>query len=262
MKSPAALVLCRIVAALLVALALPPLSAQPAGVATPKRGNARFYELHAQHLQRATQPMGVLFLGDSITEGWGKAPETWEAAFGRYLPANFGISGDRTQHVLWRVEDGVLDRARPHVVVLLLGINNSATNPGEEIAAANTRLVGLIRERIPGVKVLLLGIFPIGPRTLRDGTFDDGVQRREAVRTANAILARLDDGANVRFLDLGARFLPGPDGRMPEELMPDQLHPSPAGYRIWAEAMQPLLDEMMRDWAPPAAAAPPPAPGA
>ena len=240
--------------AVALALAAAPflLRAQPADVAAPKRGNARFYELHAQHLERAAQPMGVLFLGDSITEGWRKAPDVWSAAFGRYLPANFGIGGDRTQHVLWRVEDGALDRARPHVVVLLLGINNSAANSGEEIAAANTRLVGLVRAKIPGVKVLLLGIFPIGPRQLGDGRFDDGVTRMAAVRTANALLAKLDDGTSIRFLDLGARFLPGPDGKMPTELMPDQLHPSPAGYRVWAEAMQPLLDEMMRDWTPPA----------
>ena len=243
--------LCAAVACL-VLLAAPAVRAQPADAAVPKRGNARFYELHAQHLQRSAQPMGVLFLGDSITEGWRNAPDVWETAFGRYLPANFGIGGDRTQHVLWRVEDGVLDRARPHVVVLLLGINNSATNSGEEIAAANTRLVGLIREKIPGAKVLLLGILPIGPRQLSNGTFDDGVKRMAAVRTANALLAKLDDGVHVRFLDFGARFLPGPDGKMPAELMPDQLHPSPAGYRLWAEAMQPLLDEMMRDWTPPA----------
>ncbi len=248
----------RAAAALALAAAPLALRAQPADAAAPKRGNARFYELHAQHLQRSAQPMGVLFLGDSITEGWRNAPEVWDAAFGRYLPANFGISGDRTQHVLWRVEDGVLDRARPHVVVLLLGINNSAEHTGEEIAAANTKLVGLVRQKIPGVKVLLLGIFPIGPRQLSGGKFDDGRKRMAAVRTANALLARLDDGANVRFLEFGARFLPGPDGKMPTKLMPDQLHPSPAGYRVWAEAIQPLLDEMMRDWTPPApkAAAP------
>lgn len=66
-----------------------------------------------------------------------------------------------------------------------------------------------------------------------------------AIREANARLARLDDCNFVRFIDINSKFL-DPDGRIPKEVMPDQLHPSPAGYRIWAEAIQPLLDEMMR----------------
>jgi lysophospholipase L1-like esterase len=212
----------------------------------PKRGNARFYELHASFLRRAAAgPIGVLFLGDSITEGWGKAPEVWQEYYGPYQPANFGISGDHTEHVLWRLEDGELDGIHPRVVVLMIGTNNSGENTGAEIAAANRKIIALIRTRLPETKVLLLAIFPRGPRKNSNGTADSGVERMAVIAAANAELASLEDGKYVRFLDLGPRFL-GPDGKIPDAIMPDQLHPGAAGYKIWADAMQPLLAEMLR----------------
>jgi lysophospholipase L1-like esterase len=217
-----------------------------ASAPSPKRGNARFYELHASFLKRGKEPMGVLFLGDSITEGWGKAPDVWKEHYEKYQPANFGIGGDRTQHVIWRIEDGELDGIKPKVVVLMIGTNNSSDNTGAQIAAADTKIVRLIREKIPGTKVLLLAVFPRGPRKDKAGiVIDDGVKRMAAIREVNAELAKLDDGKNVRFLDINAGFL-GADGKIPDAIMPDQLHPNAAGYKIWAEAMQPLLDEMMK----------------
>lgn len=215
-------------------------------IAAPKRGNARFYELHAQHLKRAKEPMQLLFIGDSITEGWGKAPDVWKTNYEKYQAANFGIGGDRTEHVLWRIEDGVLKGVQPKVVVLMIGTNNSSNHTGQQIAAANTKIVELIRANIPEAKVLLLAIFPRGPRKDKDGKItDDAVQRMQAIHEANAMLAKLDDGKNVRFLDIGAKFL-GADGKIPAAIMPDQLHPTAAGYQIWADAMRPLLEEMMK----------------
>jgi len=119
-----------------------------------------------------------------------------------------------------------------------------------EIAAADTRLIRLIREKLPETKVLLLAIFPRGPRQQRDGSPEPWEQRMAVIHDANAALAKLDDGKNVRFLDIGLKFL-APDGTIPNAIMPDQLHLSPAGYQIWADAMQPLLDELL---APPAGA--------
>jgi beta-glucosidase len=221
-----------------------PMVTVDASAPIPKRGSARFYELHASFLKRGKEPMGVLFLGDSITEGWRKAPDVWEEHYAKYQPANFGIGGDQTQHVIWRIEDGELDGIKPKVVVLMLGTNNSSRHTAAEITAANTKIVRLIREKIPGTKVLLLAIFPRGPR--KGGTTVDPWEKRmEVIHAVNAELAKLDDGKNVRFLDINAGFL-GADGKIPDALMPDQLHPNAAGYKIWAEAMQPLLDEMMK----------------
>src|SRR3954466_15384342 len=132
-----------------------------ASAAIPKTGNARFFELHEKFLARGKSgPIGVVFLGDSITEGWGKAPHIWEHYFGKYQPANFGIGGDQTQHVIWRIENGELDGISPKAVVLMIGTNNSASHTGEQIADAIKKTVGLIRAKIPGTKVLLLAILP------------------------------------------------------------------------------------------------------
>jgi lysophospholipase L1-like esterase len=222
-----------------------PAPAVDASAPIPKTGNASFFQKHEKFLARAKSgPIGVLFLGDSITEGWAQAPHIWEHYYGQYQPANFGIGGDQTQHVVWRIENGELDGIMPKVVVLMLGTNNSASHTAEQIAAADTKIVRLIREKIPGTKVLLLAIFPRGPR--KSGGEDEPWEKRmAAISGANAELAKLDDGNNIRFLDINAHFL-GNDGTIPNIIMPDQLHPNAAGYQLWAEAMQPLLDEMMR----------------
>lgn len=221
-------------------------AAVDASAATPKTGNKRFFELHESFLKRAKEgPIGVLFLGDSITEGWHKAPHIWDHFFGKYQPANFGIGGDQTQHVIWRLENGELDGIHPRVVVLMLGTNNTSRNTGAEIAAADRKIVEMIRQRLPGTKVLLLAIFPRGPRKDWQGQVEDAAARMAVIRDANAALARLDDGQNVRFLDINARFL-ADDGSIPHIIMPDQLHPNAAGYELWAEAMLPLLDRMMQ----------------
>lgn len=246
MKNPVRRLLLAVALAAAALTTLAPLArAYDPSVGAPKRGNARFYELHSQHLKRAKEPMQLLFLGDSITEGWGKAPDVWKANYEKYQAANFGIGGDRTEHVIWRIEDGVLKGVKPKVVVLMIGTNNSGEHTGEQIAAADKKIVELIRANIPEAKVLLLAIFPRGPRKNANGSPDDSAVRLKAIAEANAILAKLDDGQHVRFLDIGAKFLSA-DGKIPDAIMPDQLHPNAAGYQIWADAMRPLLDEMMK----------------
>jgi lysophospholipase L1-like esterase len=210
------------------------------------KDNAAFFEKHASFLERGKAgPIGLLFLGDSITAGWAKASDVWKEHYERYQPANFGIGGDSTQHVIWRIENGELDGIQPRVVVLMLGTNNSGTHTAEQIAAADKKIVGMIRTRLPETKVLLLAIFPRGARMTNNGSPDSGTKRMEIIRAVNAELAKLDDGKNVRFLDIGPKFL-GPDGKIPDSIMPDQLHLSVEGYKIWAAAMQPLLEEMMK----------------
>lgn len=212
----------------------------------PKRGNARFFELHESFLKRAKSgPVDLLFLGDSITEYWSKYPEIWEKAYGRYRPANFGSGGDRTQHVIWRIENGELDGISPKVLILLVGTNNTGNNTAEQIAAADRKIVALIRAKLPDTKILLLAIFPRGPRT-HNGRVDPWEEQMAKIRVINVDLASLEDGKHIRFLDIGSAFL-APDGSIPDDVMPDHLHPSAKGYEIWVKAMQPLLDEMMQE---------------
>ncbi|MBI5688546.1 MAG: GDSL family lipase [Verrucomicrobia bacterium] len=213
--------------------------------------SGRFRKMHESFLARAKAgPIGVLFLGDSITQGWTKAPHVWEHYFGKWQPANFGIGGDQTQHVIWRIENGELEGINPKVVVLMLGTNNTGAHSADEIAAANRKIVGLIRAKLPQTKVLVLAVFPRGPRKDKDGSVKPDVAAEAAKRQAviaalNPQLAKLDDGASVRFLDINAVFL-GQDGKIPFSIMPDQLHPNAAGYQLWAEAMLPTLTAMMK----------------
>jgi lysophospholipase L1-like esterase len=213
----------------------------------PPPHQERFLELHHSYLARTKEgPVGLLFLGDSIIYQWIRHPEIWEPHYAQYNPANFGIAGDTTQQVLWRIENGTLDHIQPQVVVLLIGTNNSGSHTADEIIAANTRIVRQIHERIPDTKVLLLGIFPQNSRDLDDNGIprDDGVTRMAIIENVNQALAKLDNGKNVRFLDIGSIFLN--EGKtIPEALMYDQLHLTKSGYQLWAEAMQPLLSEMM-----------------
>lgn len=226
--------------------------ARPDATAAIDRGDEKFTRMHKSFLERGKAgPIGVLFLGDSITEGWGwGTPYVWEHHFGKYQPANFGIGGDQTQNVIWRIENGELDGISPKVVVLMLGTNNVWTHTPAEIAAGDRKIVEMIRARLPKTKVLLLGVFPRGPGRGEDGKISeadiaDAAHRQQMIREVNAMLAKLDDGANVRYLDIGHVFL-GQDGRIPFSIMPDQLHLSPAGYVLWAEAIGPVLAEMMK----------------
>lgn len=215
--------------------------------------NAGFVKAHESFLARGKEgPIGLLFVGDSITAGWANAGRThiWDAYYGKYQPANFGIGGDQTQHVIWRIENGELDGISPKVTVLMLGTNNSAGNSAAEIAAADKKIVALIRTKIPGTKVLLLAIFPRGARKdatgkITEAAIADAAKRTAVIDAVNAELAKLDDGQNVRFLDIGASFL-GQDGKIPFAIMPDQLHPNAAGYQLWADAMKPLLTAMLK----------------
>jgi beta-glucosidase len=218
---------------------------EPADAPAPKLSddnvslNARFKEMHESFLARGKEgPIGVLFIGDSITDYWRRdnAKDIW-ARFARYSPANFGIGGDKTQHVLWRIQNGELDGIKPKVVVLMIGTNNTRAYSNEAIVKADQKIVAEIHRRLPDSKVLLLGIFP---RAVKP---NDAF--RTQIKSINAELAKLDDGNTTRYLDIGDKFLEA-DGTLSKEVMPDALHPSPKGYQIWADAMSPLLDEMMK----------------
>jgi lysophospholipase L1-like esterase len=186
----------------------------------------------------------VLFLGDSITDAWGGEGHGSKAAgrtvFAEELvplgAANFGIGGDRTQHVLWRLQNGELDGIAPKVVMLMIGTNNSngKDNTADEIAAGVTAIVKEIHKRSPKTRILLLGIFPRANKK----TEEENRAQMEKIGKVNKIIAGLDDdGKTVAYLDIGAKFA-DKEGKLPEKIMPDQLHFSAEGYRIWADAIK------------------------
>jgi lysophospholipase L1-like esterase len=187
----------------------------------------------------------ILFMGDSITDFWrNRGSNVWNKYYAPRHAADFGISGDRTQHVLWRMDNGELDGIKPKVVVLMIGTNNTGKerdkktprNTVPETIAGVQAVVADLRTRLPDSKILLLAIFPRG---------DGGPEQQAQINEINPAIAKLDDGKMVIFLDIGAKFLDA-NGMLTEGVMPDLLHPNERGYQIWADAMNPTLDEMLK----------------
>lgn len=180
----------------------------------------------------------VLFLGDSITQGWGNNA-AWKKHFEPLKAANFGIGGDQTGHVLWRITEGKeLEGISPKVAVVMIGTNNSGGQSAEHISEGITLIVKTIQEKSPKTKVLLLGVFPRGEKA--------GTPIREKLATINKTISKLDDGGKtVKYMDIGSKFLKD-DGTLTKEIMPDFLHLSAKGYDIWAEAIAPTVQEMLK----------------
>lgn len=194
---------------------------------------------HAEGREIAKQGgVDLLFVGDSITEGWADHPELWEATFGRFRPANLGIGGDTTENLLWRLGDLPAGELDPRAVVLLIGTNDFGLEGDrpEEVFRGVATVVDKLRDRFPRARILLLAIFPVDQ--------DPESEHRRAVEAANARIASLDDGEAVVYLDIGSRFLE-PDGTLSPEVMPDFLHLSAEGYRRWADAIQPALERWL-----------------
>ena len=180
------------------------------------------------------QALDFVFFGDSITMGWtypavyrypgGK--EVWDRHFGKMKTANFGMSGDCTEHLIWRIEkDGQADGWTARTIFVMIGINNSGSDP-EGPAAGAARIVSSLKARHPESKIVLLGALP--------------ARSREAwVREYNGRLAKLA-GGSVVFADIGGRFLK--DGKSIDAgLFNDGLHPNPKGYEVFASEMDRLL---------------------
>lgn len=216
----------------------PPPPRTPELSTTPNNRNAKRHEGFLARIKQG--PVGLLFLGDSITDGWpGRSKETW-AKFAPYQPANFGISGERTEDVLWRITNGELDGIDPKAVVIMIGTNNIghfADEKPEWVANGVKKILEVVHEKLPKTKILLLGVFP------RGATKDDG--KRQRVDAINALIKNFADGKTVTWLDVGPKFLDA-QGNLPKEIMPDALHPNAQGYQIWFDTMWPVLEPMLQ----------------
>ncbi|MEM7314173.1 MAG: sulfatase/phosphatase domain-containing protein, partial [Planctomycetota bacterium] len=189
--------------------------------------------------QRAKQGnVDLVFLGDSITQGWeGAGRPTWQEKYAGRKPLNLGFSGDRTEHVLWRLDHGNVDRIKPKVVVVNIGTNNTGHKMQDpaEVAEGIEKILSTLEDKCPTAKILLLGVFPRG-----QDAFDQGRLNNAAI---NQIIRRFDDGDRIHYRDIGHAFLED-DGTISKDTMPDFLHLSPEGYRRWAEAIEPELKNL------------------
>jgi lysophospholipase L1-like esterase len=232
--------------------------AGPANVARP-RADANSQTAHAELLRKARQGhIDVYFVGDSITRRWGaldypKLLVNWNANFYGWNAADFGWGADRLENILWRLEHGELDGINPKVIVVLAGTNNVGAQPGDDgkvadITAGIKAVLDTCREKAPAATIILTAIFPR----------NDNMAVMPEITRINASIARFADGRSTRFLNVNDR-LADAEGRLFDGMMSDRdaLHPTLKGYQVWADALKPLLEELL---GPPASVdlAPPP----
>lgn len=189
---------------------------------------------HKSFNERVAQGnVDLVFLGDSITQSWGsagKGKEVWEQYYADRNAINAGISGERTQHLLWRVENSNLKSAPPKLIVVLIGTNNlPPRNTPEETAGGIIKNVKKLRADLPNTKILLMAILPRGE------TADD--PGRKAAQKVNSMIQKLGEEENVIYLDIREKII-RPDGTISKKILRDYVHPTANGYYIWADAIE------------------------
>ena len=218
----------------------PVLDHKPAAVVSIPRTESWWTTQHEDTLARFRQgEVDLLMIGDSITQGWAdEGLRIWDSYYGRRRAVNLGFNGDRTEHVLWRLDNGEIEGIAPKLVVIMIGTNNTGTrhDPPAETAAGIQAILTILRTRLPVTKMLLLGVYP------RSASADDPFRRLNAA--INDRLRHYADNQQVFFLDLSRRFLDD-RGRLAQDLMPDYLHPSARGYQVWADGMEDMIRKLL-----------------
>ncbi|MEO8623019.1 MAG: GDSL-type esterase/lipase family protein, partial [bacterium] len=212
---------------------------------------------HQQLLEKKTKGrVDVYFEGNSIVRRWGATDyppflDNWNSNFHGWNAGDFGWGADKTEHMLWRLENGELDGVNPKVIVLLAGTNNVGTRPGGDAKVADISrgikaLIDIMQQKAPNATIILNGIFPR----------NDNMAVIPEINRINENIARFADGKKIRYVNINDK-LAGADGALHEGMTVDKLHPTLKGYQIWADALKPILTELL---GPPASTdhAPPP----
>lgn len=214
---------------------------------TPAPRNDPWWEnRHANQVKNANTKAAeceLVFIGDSITQSWEDAgKKTWDKHFAQWNALNLGISGDHTQHVLWRLQNGAFpDALQPKVAVVMIGTNNSGHGngqPAHETADGVRLIVDEIHARSPETKILLNAVFARGANSTDEKRLlNDGI---------NKIISKLGERSYVYYQDINDQFL-DEKGNLIKSIVPDLLHPNSKGYEIWSSAILPVINKLMRD---------------
>lgn len=215
---------------------------------------------HEQLLNKAKEDhVDIYFEGDSITRRWGATdyPDflaNWKHNFFGWNAADFGWGGDKTENILWRLENGELDGVNPKVIVLLAGTNNvghtvlpeGADSKVADVTRGIQAMLQVLQAKAPDATIILIAIFPR----------NDNLAEMPIINGINENLSKLADGKKIRFLNINDK-LADRDGKLFDGMMnPDQLHPALKGYQVWADALKPIFTELLgppakEDHAPP-----------
>ena len=227
------------------------------------RTDANSITAHAELVAKAKKGgIDVYFAGDSITRRWGTCDAqykdflaNWNQNFFGWNAANFGWGGDTIQNIHWRLQNGELDGVNPKVIVLLAGANNVGRAPAaggvdanvEDITRGIQAILQTMQQKATNATIILMGVFPRN---------DGGTAIVSTINRINARISQFADGKRIRFLNINDK-LADKDGKLFEGVTVDRLHLSVKGYQIWADALKPVLTELL---GPPATTdhAPPP----
>ena len=203
------------------------------------RTNAGWMLRHESMNQQARErKIDLIYVGDSIVEHFEhQGKEVWAQYYAPRNALNLGIGGDRTEHVLWRLDHGNIDGLAPKLAIVMIGQNNGGKNTGEEIGAGVIAIVQKLRAKLPTTKILLLGIFQRREKPTPE---------RAVLAQANEIASKLADDRIIFYMDINSIYVQ-PDGSIPRALMYDFEHPTPLGHRVWAEAIETKVAELMGD---------------
>lgn len=217
-------------------LACPRFTGEPLAAPAPREAAAPLRRFEEIKQRLAEHPYRAIFFGDSLTEHWD--PEVWRETLGRRDVLNAGVSGDRTEHLLWRLDHGNLAGPPPKVAIVLIGTNDLGHGRPPGVAADGIRAVLLkLRDRLPDTRILLLGLWP------RDAGPADRL-RRETV-AVNRLIETCADKRHVFYADIGGPLLDY-RGELSRAISPDMLHLSAAGYARIAPTLDRLLDPLLR----------------
>ncbi|QTE21425.1 GDSL-type esterase/lipase family protein [Polaribacter cellanae] len=186
----------------------------------------------------------LILIGNSIFNSLDKKEQAgiWKKYLDTYKTINMGISGDRTENVIWRLKNGALENINPKVAVLLIGTNNTDGNhyltvsTPEELAGGIKKICTIINEKLPNTKILLMGILPYGYKPNH---------RDQINKATNKIISKFPE-ANplIHYIDIGAVYY-NDKGMVRRDLMPDFLHPNKEGYILMFNALEDKINELM-----------------
>jgi beta-glucosidase len=215
------------------------IGSHPAVTPAPRTDQDWWMPRHNAILERNKQgKVDLIMIGDSITHGWEHSSgDTWDKYYAKRNAVNMGFSGDKTEHVLWRLQNGEIDGINPKLAVIMIGTNNSDGDyyTAQQIADGIKAIVCQLRTKLPNTKVLILAIFPRGEKP--------SAQRQKNAQ-ASLLASKIADKKWIYYLDINNKFL-GIYGTLSTDIMPDLLHPREKGYKIWAEAMEPTIVKLM-----------------
>ena len=232
---------CGVFAVLCFAMTLASVAQEKSVALTPVPRNDDWWQKrHTEKVELMKKGnIDLLMIGDSITHGWEGQKEVWEKFYTGQNILNYGFSGDRTEHVLWRLQHSPLDTISPKAIIMMIGTNNigSGSSSPKDTADGILAIVDLLQKQYPVAKIFVLYVFP------RDEKPDGDL--RQKVNEINGYLPeQVGKLNNVVLIDIGDLFL-NDDGILPKNIMPDFLHPNKEGYLIWAKSLEPILKPIL-----------------